>query len=64
MKGRKNATLDLSFEEIKAHCEKITKSTPWDLSNCIDLNCMAQKFYVKCFEAFHNKEYCLQALKE
>ena len=63
LRGVKNASLNLSFKEIKEHCMKIAKQGG-DLNRCVDLNCYFQEGYVECFDIFRSREECIEHLRK
>jgi hypothetical protein len=63
LRGVKEASLDLSYEDIVAHCQR-TAGTEGNINSCIDLNCYFQKEYVLCFEIYHNKATCVEYLRK
>jgi len=45
----KNASLGYSKEQIEQHCMRVTAKEPSQLSNCLNLNFTAQKYYIDCY---------------
>jgi len=46
LRGVKDASLGFTLEDIKEHCKRVTKTSPDQEANCINLNLVAQKYYI------------------
>ena len=62
LKREKDSALNMSFEKIQEHCEKVAGPSR-KVSSCIDVNCYFQHAYVECFSILQDKKECIEVLK-